>query len=197
MGGIKGSGVMKSETRSVKPFTEVVAGGNFDITIEVGKPEKVVITTDDNVLPLVTTEIEGETLKLDMPDRTELSAPVKVDISVPKLNGFVLAGAGTTVIRGIDNEKLTLSINGSGSIAVAGTAKNADFSISGSGEIEASRLKLGNAQTAITGSGEISAAPTGDLEASITGSGKVSLSAKPKSLKENIVGSGSIVQLER
>jgi len=185
---------MKSGNRSVRSFSRVVAGGYYDITIDVGPAEKVVITTDDNILPLVKTEVEGHVLKIAMPDKTSLSAPVKVDITVPKLESFVLGGSGATVIRGVNSESLALAINGSGSIAVAGSAKLAGLSIAGSGEIEASRLKVGDAQTGITGSGKISVGPSGDLEADITGSGTVNLSSKPKSVRKNVIGSGSIVE---
>src|SRR5205085_3408273 len=58
-GGEKGSGKIVTEKRNVSGFKGVDVGGDFQVEITAGKEFAVEIETDDNLLPLIETEVNN------------------------------------------------------------------------------------------------------------------------------------------
>lgn len=65
-------------------------------------------------------------------------------------------GAGDADIRDIDCDELVVSINGAGDGKLAGSARHASLSISGAGNIDATRLKTRSIDSKVRGIGKIS-----------------------------------------
>src|SRR5215212_8679511 len=63
-GGVRGSGVMASETRSVSGFSEVALSGTGDVRIAQSGQESLTIEAEDNLLPLLETFVEDGRLTL-------------------------------------------------------------------------------------------------------------------------------------
>ena len=63
-GTINGSGDIVTESRDVSGFDKVALAGFGDVTIEVGDEESLTVSTDDNIMPYVTTEVKNNTLVL-------------------------------------------------------------------------------------------------------------------------------------
>src|SRR5579885_2595681 len=61
---IKGDGVIKTESRPISEFSAVDISGGYEITWSSGKPS-LSISTDENLLPLIRTEVSGGTLQID------------------------------------------------------------------------------------------------------------------------------------
>src|SRR4051812_22937807 len=61
---VKGSGVAKTESRQVGPFTRISieGSGNVVVTVDPTQPASLVLKADDNILPLVETTVKGDTL---------------------------------------------------------------------------------------------------------------------------------------
>ena len=64
IGGIHGSGVRKTEKRDLGPFTAIETSGAFEVNVICQKPASFEIEADDNILPLVETEVRGGVLHL-------------------------------------------------------------------------------------------------------------------------------------
>ena len=74
---IKGDGVIKTENRPISEFSKVVVTGGYQIKWSGGKPA-LSISADENLLPLVETVVNGDTLQIDS---TNDLAPTK-DITI-------------------------------------------------------------------------------------------------------------------
>src|SRR5204862_1839680 len=61
--GIRGNRQIKTEERTIAAFTEIDAGGAFIIEWESGSPA-LRITTDENLLSYVESDVSGDTLRL-------------------------------------------------------------------------------------------------------------------------------------
>ena len=83
-------------------------------------------------------------------------------------------------------------VTGSGEIILKGDASTVDFTVTGSGEIEATRVKASTGKAKITGSGDIDMYASEILDAFITGSGDVVCKGNQKKQKTKITGSGDI-----
>ena len=61
---LRGSGDIITENREVSGFDRVSLSGFGEVTIEVGEKESLTVTTDDNIMPYVHTEVKNNTLIL-------------------------------------------------------------------------------------------------------------------------------------
>src|SRR5688572_22767953 len=61
--GIKGDGVIKSESRPVSEFSALEVEGAYKVKWTKGKPG-LTISTDQNLLPLIKTVVSGNTLQI-------------------------------------------------------------------------------------------------------------------------------------
>src|SRR5436190_17544197 len=60
--GIAGSGNRKTEKRELKSFNSIDTSGAYEINITCQKPASFEIEADDNILPLIKTEVRDGTL---------------------------------------------------------------------------------------------------------------------------------------
>lgn len=191
--GVKGSGVMKEETRILSGFTGIRIENSADVTVKEGAEPKCTISTDDNLLPLILTEVESDTLRIDSKGSCSTSLGIKVVVEMPMLTSAEIHGSGSFIIREAVGETLTLRIDGSGDIVVAGEADELKARINGSGDIRAADFKVRKADVAINGSGDIHVYATGELSAEVRGSGDIFYKGTPESLHKAVFGSGDIV----
>ena len=57
IGGVRGDGNVIKETRSVSSFNGIEISGAFDVYLKQGTTEEVIIEADDNILPLIRTDV--------------------------------------------------------------------------------------------------------------------------------------------
>ena len=62
--GVRGSGVRKTEKRDLPAFTSIETNGAFEVEVTCQKPASFEIEADDNLLPLVETEVKGGVLRV-------------------------------------------------------------------------------------------------------------------------------------
>lgn len=144
------------------------------------------------------------------------SGKVKINITMPSLNGASVSGSGKINIHdAFKGSELRLSISGSGKIEIeAPDYHNLDCSIAGSGECNIlGKAKIRYASVNISGSGNcdaekadiqemhINISGSGDcdvsvkqlLDVKIAGSGKVEYTGNPE-IRQKIAGSGKVIK---
>ena len=92
----------------------------------------------------------------------------------------------------VDVSSLALEVVGAGDIRVSGRAKDLSIDISGSGDVDTSKLTAEKAAISISGAGDVSAYVTEDVDVSIAGAGDVTVKGNPKKIKQKINGSGRV-----
>jgi len=191
-GGTHGNGKKATESRAVEPFTSIRVEGAIDAAVKVGGAQAVAVTIDQNLLPLVTTEVSGGTLVISARDASWEGQGI-VEITVPALRRLAIEGSSDVSIEGGQGD-LTLAIHGSGDLRWKGSASRLEASIAGSGDMRLSGTAA-QASLSVAGSGDVKA---GDLTAkgatiSVAGSGDVELTLDGGSLSVSIAGSGGVV----
>jgi serine/threonine-protein kinase len=135
---IVGSGILATKNWDVDDFTSVEIVSTFRAQIFKGRDFKVVTTAEDNVLPFVRVEKEGNTLKvgLDKIKNFELKKPLEVEITMPVLANLEVSGAAGATLKGFDSEKeLTLRVSGASQVTGSLKVAKADFEVSGAGSL--------------------------------------------------------------
>ncbi|HEU0095790.1 MAG TPA: DUF2807 domain-containing protein, partial [Rhizomicrobium sp.] len=95
-------------------------------------------------------------------------------------------------LQNLDQEKLKVSIAGSGNIKATGKVGETEIHIAGAGDADLGEVVTRKTTIRIAGSGDTDVAPTESADIHIAGSGDVNLHANPKHLETHIAGSGRI-----
>jgi len=193
--GVEGSGVSASEDRQVAAFQAVALSGSFAVEVEVGPAQSVRVEADDNIVPIVVTEVVGEVLKISSRQNYSTRGPIKVRVTTPKLTAVEHSGSGSIEVRAIDAGLFTASLDGSGMVRLAGAADMLTANIDGSGSLEATDLATNSATVALSGSGGAKVHARQRVVATISGSGSVQHAGGAKDVVSNIRGSGSVTPM--
>jgi hypothetical protein len=189
---IVGSGTISTETRTVSSFTAVRFEGAGRVVIESGDTDSVTVSSDDNVLPKITTGTRSGVLVLGIAANTGIIAnELLYRVTVKDLRAIDAAGAGTLQASKLASKALTVTVAGSSSLQLSGKVADLKLLISGSGIINAAELVAERANVVLSGSGSTSVDVQESLDTVISGSGNVTYTGTPK-LVTTISGSGKV-----
>ena len=219
-GAIKGSGIVKIESREISDFNAISIDYPADVIVIQGKQHSVKIEADDNLLPQLDVSVIGETLHFknnerNWSKRVYPTEPVILTITVVDLDALNLPTAGSIEMDGIETNSLNVSVTGAGEVnlsdvkieqiefAISGAGKiftdgetdDLRLRISGVGEFNGANLQSQYANVHISGAGSATIWVEKDLEASISGTGSIRYYGEPESVNKNISGLGSVNSL--
>ena len=117
-----------------------------------------------------------------------------VNITLPgrAFRQFSVSGSSDLALSKLNQDRLKVSISGSGSVRGDGHVDEAEIHISGSGETDFGHVTGRVARVHISGSGDADIAPTDTAEVHVSGSGDVNLHSSPRTVESHISGSGSV-----
>ena len=190
-----GSGTPATENRPVSGFSNVELSGSGELIIEQTGTESLTIEADDNLLPLLTSEVSGDTLHLGVRPNTSLRprTPIIYRLTVSQLAGLELSGSSAVTASKIQADRLRVEISGSGRITVTGDVVDQELEISGSGEYRADQLLSRTLRARISGSGNADVNVTESLDVEISGSGSLTYQGDPR-VSQQISGSGELIK---
>ena len=191
---VRGSGQAKNETRQVAPFKAIEAkcAGTINVTAQ-GKPG-LEISGDDNIVPLIKTEVRDNTLYVTADKDYDPKNKVQINISTPDLARFVFAGAGEATLANIKNNQLAIVASGAGEVKASGETKEAAVTLSGAGRVDTRDLVAEKAKATSTGVGEMDVYASQQLDASTSGVGVINYYGNPKTVNKHAGGVGTINQ---
>lgn len=191
-GTVTGSGVIVTEARALSGFHAVELHGFGTVDIVRGALEGVQVEADDNVVPLVRTEVVGGRLVVGLVSGTSLrNATLRVHVQATVLDELVSDGSVDGKVTGLAGARFALKVRGSGDIELTGTSDELSVELDGSGDIDAGGLIAQRATVTIEGSGDVRVQATDTLDATIEGSGDITYLGTP-ALSTSISGSGDI-----
>jgi len=196
---------IKSETRPVAGFDRINVRYRGDVVLEQGDTEGLLIETDEELLPRITSDVQDGrlTIGFDVLWRDwltewirlsgESEKKIRYTINMRQISGISLSGAVNLQAAQIKAEDCSISISGSGKVKIGHfEGMKLANSISGSGTIELA----GSAQRHtlhVSGSGTIKAADFVTQEADIHISGSAKAVVKvAQTLRVHISGSGDV-----
>ena len=194
---VHGLGGTTTETRDVRTFDEVEITNNSDVEIYKSNELTVEVSDYSNLVKYTVVEVEGRRLMIKTePDNISLSdSKSKVIIHIPdNLKVLHISGSGNMILKDGFTDISKISISGSGNIEASKPCNlnNVTATISGSGDISF-KGNANNVTLQISGSGDIdfSDVKAQNAVSQISGSGNINLYATG-TLDANISGSGDI-----
>jgi hypothetical protein len=194
--GVKGSGNIKIEKRDLAAFKAIDTTGAYEVEVMCQKPASFEIETDDNILPLIKTDVRDGVLYVTSEERYNPSRAVTVRIGLPELTTVSSRGAGEVTIEDAKSDDLKIASMGAASIKAAGKVRSATISSSGAGDIDANRLEAEKARVTVAGAASVSVYATEQLDVSVAGVGSVTYGGNPKTVNKSVSGIGSVNKKE-
>jgi hypothetical protein len=211
---VRGSGVIKEETRSVGDFSAVDIGQAIKATITVGPETSVQIEGDDNILPLIKTEVRDGKLATSVAGGVSI-APTKVivmTISTPKLTAIAgegasditatlkptdtlkveASGASRMQLTGIASDKLDVDASGASHVTMTGESKDLTVEMSGASHLDANKLAAQSVQVSGSGAsrGEVQSAAS--IKGDLSGATSLRVMGKPEKRSVSTSGASSV-----
>lgn len=189
--GIAGSGTRQTQKRDVASFNSISTEGAFDIEVVCQKPLSLKIEGDDNILPLITTEVSNNVLHVRNLRNYSVQDPITLKISVPNLEGLSVSGAGKIVVSDVKNEKFEIDASGAPTIRVSGDTKVIDIDTSGAGKIDTHKLRAAQAVVESKGVSRVEVYAADQLDVTVSGPSHVIYEGDPV-VKQTVHGPGSV-----
>jgi sRNA-binding carbon storage regulator CsrA len=163
---VRGSGVLGTEERSLPAFTAIRLNSSADVIVSRGQEQRVVASADDNVLPYLRTDVEGDTLVVDVrPDGgggisiLNTRHPMQVEVTVPSLTELVVNSSGDISAERLEGNDIALEINSSGDITVGEVrGDQVRIVVNSSGDVEMMRIEAYQLDARMTSSGNVTLA---------------------------------------
>lgn len=191
---VVGSGSIVTENRTMNgDFKEIRIECSANVLVKQGDSIRVSVKDYANIIPYLETKIVGNALVIDYDKNAWISNSAgEVTVTLPKLTNVELTGSGDVgTIGNFRFDDLSLIISGSGDFSFAGSCKNLNAKVSGSGDIRAFDLPTEVANVRISGSGNMQLNVSRTLDATISGSGDIIYKGNP-SVTTSISGSGRV-----
>ncbi len=188
---VLGSGTIRTEPRNVAGIHAVRIETGGRAVIERGEVESLTVTADDNIVPLITSEVRSGVLVLSSREANIAPKKLVFRITVKDVQHLDLVGSGVIDASRLEGPTLLISLSGAGDIKAAGRIDDLTVSISGAGNCDTGRLKTKHAKISVSGAGNVWVNATEALEARISGSSRIWYQGSPK-LKTAVSGAGAI-----
>ena len=192
---VRGSGVVKTEDRKVAGVTKVTLDVVGKLYIKREGEDALRITADDNILPLIRTNVRNGELTIGFDPGLNFSrmTDLTYSVSVKDLDALTVNGAADVIVSDLDSDNLVVTINGAGKVTVAGKADHQTVAINGAGEYSAPNLESRIAEITHSGLGKATVRVRDQLTVRIDGAGLVEYIGNPQVTK-TINGLGSVQQ---
>jgi hypothetical protein len=191
---VQGDGIAARDQRTVGTVPALEVNGSVVVDVRVGPAAALVVEADGNLLPLVRTDVRGDTLVVEISRAYRSSNPVRVSYTVPRLSEVRHTGSGRLSVQGLNGGPLKVAQQGSGSTLLTGQVASLDVAGSGSGSVDAATLRSASANLSMSGSGRVNVGEVRGEYAvtTLTGSGQLRVAGSVRTLTARSTGSGHL-----
>ncbi|MEG4852453.1 DUF2807 domain-containing protein [Microcoleus sp. B5-D4] len=193
LGGLRGSGIVKTESREVGRFSSISSKSVGKVTIQQTGKESLTITADDNILPLLESRVTDNVLYLTITKDTNMNPtkPIEFVVEVKSLESLNIDGVGSVEVKDIQGKQLSISLDGVGSMTIAGSVDVLELNFSGVGSFQGENFKTKQATVRNSGVGSAVVNVSQQLDATVSGVGSIEYIGSPQ-VRESGRGVGSV-----
>lgn len=156
---VRGSGNVVEESRSLGNVSGVELSMQGTLYITIGASQSFRIEAEDNLLEYIQTDVRGDRLVIDNPQRVNLqnSEPINFYLTLQELDTVEISSSGDVEVEDdIQSDSFSITISSSGSVSLGKLdCSSLRVEISSSGDITISDLLADRASVRITSSGNM------------------------------------------
>lgn len=187
------------QPRNVPPFTSISVQGPFNVIVEGGKGQSLLVRGSDKFVKDVVTEVVNGQLVVRMRDKNygTLRGDQHIVVTVPQLRAFSSEGAGEIRLNHMQGERLEVNFRGAGELRVGGEVKTFKIQAEGAGEVDTKDLVANDVDLVLRGVGNARVTARNRLDVQGQGMGSVTYFGRPKTVNKSMEGLGSVRQGDR
>jgi hypothetical protein len=191
--GIRGNGVIVTEERSIEDFQSVRVSGAIRVEIESNTEPTLTIKGDENLLPLIQTQVVDGCLVIEPTNPYSTSHTIVVNAGCVQVNRYDGSGATEGVISSIDSDSFEADVSGASSLVVgSGHVRRMKIRASGASTFDAPALEAYQADVDSSGASTIIVNAIEELKADASGASSVRFLGTPNKLTKDESGASSI-----
>ena len=189
---VKGSGVAATESRAVAAFTAIDATGVGKLKLRVGEDESLKVTADDNVLPLIKTEVKDGVLVLSTKGAINSKTDIVFEATAKTIKRLENSGTVSIDAKGFNGGELSVEASGVGSIELAGRVDSLTAQLSGVGSLEAEALTADRVKTDLSGVGSARVRAEKTISGNVSGIGSLTWIGAATEVSTHVSGIGRV-----
>ncbi|HMT07863.1 MAG TPA: head GIN domain-containing protein [Pyrinomonadaceae bacterium] len=194
-GSTKGSGNIVSEKRDVAGFNAIDVSNVFVVEVTAQSEFSVEVEADDNLLPLIKTEVQNGRLEISAEKRIKSKSPIKVKIGAPNIEKLNASGASRTTISNISGNGIDIDISGASKVTLSGAANQLTADLSGASSIDATELQCEKVSVDSSGASKAKVNASGTLSVDASGASSISYVGTPATINKKTSGASSVKSL--
>ena len=211
----KGSGVAKEEARELDgPFMSVKVEGIVHATVSLGDTMAVTLKGDDNIVPLIATEVRDGELVIRARENTNLQPklPLEARIQLPELTGVAATGAahvtataGSTelfearasgasqvTVKSLDVSEAATTIEGASQVTLSGKTRSFNAEVSGASELNTKDLAAATVGVQFSGASKGTVRAASTVRGTLQGASSLTVIGNPAERAVNTSGAASV-----
>jgi hypothetical protein len=190
---VKGSGPVVREERQVAGVRAVEFGAFGTLEIIQGDEEGLTVQAQGNVLPMIVSEVTGDTLRIRIQGSVDPTYGVRMRLRVRELRSIVAGGSGNISASGISGDVISVSVAGGNVVTLTGAVREQTITLAGSGSYNGGGLESQRATVTIDGFADALVRVSEQLRTTISGSGTVEYFGDPRVIEDN-AGLGQVMR---
>lgn len=194
-GSTKGSGNIVTEKRDVAGFNAIDVSNVFVVEVTSQSEFSVEVEADDNLLPLIRTEVQNGRLEISAEKKIKSKSPIKVRIGAPNIAKLNASGASRTTISNISGTAINLDISGASKVTLKGNASQLTADMSGASSVDATELQCEKVSVDSSGASKAKVNATGTLSVDASGASSISYVGTPATINKKTTGASSVNSL--
>jgi hypothetical protein len=170
---LAGSGLSASETRPLEPFGAIEATSAVRVELVAGQRDEAVVTTDDNLLSAVVTEVRDDTLVITIEGSIETRlVPVIVVTATRPVASLTLQASAQLTVEDLELDRLSASLSSAARLDASGRVRDLDLVVLAASTADLRELAVETADVTV------SSASTAYVRASLSVKGTCQASSK-------------------
>ena len=191
---VQGSGNVIKENRDIGEFDAINVSGVFEVEFTAQKEYSVEVEADDNLMPIVRTEVKGGVLRISNRDGISKYTRLLVRVSAPDLKSVKTSGAAKITVTDIKNSEFSVKSTGASNVSVAGNTGELDVDASGAASINAAGLEAATADIDASGVAKIEVSAAQKLKVDASGGSRIIYNGNPSDIQKRTSGAASVSQ---
>ena len=193
---IVGSGRVVSESRPASGFSVVSASLPARVVVVQSGGESLSVTAEDNILPLVRTQVVDGRLVLSLAPAIGISITrgIVIEVSARTVSAIDATGATRVELAGLETDALALHVSGASDVTASGTVRELRLDLSGTVRCQLEALASRSAITVVSGTSCARLRVADSLTATATGISVVEYYGDP-AVVANVSGASAVRRL--
>lgn len=190
---IHGNGRSATELRALMDFSQIEVDGAAELEITIGTPPRVELLGDENLLGLISTQVDDGKLTIQPQQSLRPSMPLRIRVVAPSVERIAAAGATGVRFDRVAGDEFWIECHGASSAVLSGRADRLQVRAWEGSTVDANEVEARDVEAKLAGAAQVEVHANQQLSVQLTGASSLTYSGSPKVTK-NLATAGSLRQ---